>query len=110
MPQYTAHTPLLPDPFMEELRRVRAQGFARSEQEFEEGINAVAAPILDLGNQPVASVAVAGPAYRLTQERMAEIGPDVVATAYDVSRELEMVAHAPVGAGGNRPASPRAGV
>jgi DNA-binding IclR family transcriptional regulator len=93
MPQYTQHTIRSPEAFFEELRHVREQGFALDEQEYEEGINAVAAPILDLNNQPIAAAAVAGPAYRLTRERMIEIGPLVLAAAQDISQEIEMAVH-----------------
>jgi IclR family acetate operon transcriptional repressor len=93
MPQYTLHTLRSPEAFLENMRQVRKQGFALSEQEFEEGIDAVAAPILDHSNQPIAAVAVAGPAYRLTRERMIEIGPLVLAAARGIAREVEMAAH-----------------
>jgi DNA-binding IclR family transcriptional regulator len=66
----------------------RKQGFSISEQELEEGINAVAAPILDPENNPVASISVAGPAYRLTHESMVEIGPIVQKLANEISREI----------------------
>ena len=94
MTQYTLNTLRSPEAFFENMRQIRQQGFALSEQEFEEGINAVAAPILDSSGQPIASVAIAGPAYRLTRERMIDIGPLVLATARDIAREIEMAAHA----------------
>jgi IclR family acetate operon transcriptional repressor len=93
MSQHTQRTLRSSEEFFEDLRHVRERGFALDEQELEEGINAVAAPVLDLSNQPIASVAVAGPAYRLTRECMIEIGPLVVATAQDIAREVEMAAH-----------------
>jgi DNA-binding IclR family transcriptional regulator len=48
----------------------------------------VAAPILDPENNPVASISVAGPAYRLTHESMVEIGPIVQKLANEISREI----------------------
>jgi DNA-binding IclR family transcriptional regulator len=93
MPQLTQHTIRSPGALFENLRHAREWGFAIDEQEFEEGINAVAAPILDLNGQPIAAVAVAGPAYRLTRERMVEIGPLVLATAQGIAQEVEMAVH-----------------
>jgi DNA-binding IclR family transcriptional regulator len=93
MPQFTQRTIRSPEALFEDLRHVREQGFALDEQEYEEGINAVAAPILDLNGQPIASVAVAGPAYRLTRERMIKISPLVLTTAQDIAQEVEMAAH-----------------
>jgi len=88
MAQYTSHTLLSPDAYMKGLQSIQEQGFAISEEEYEEEINAIAAPIVDLKGQPIASIAVAGPAYRLTRERMIEIGPIVVATARQITQEM----------------------
>jgi DNA-binding IclR family transcriptional regulator len=93
MPRYTQRTLGSSEEFFGDMRQVRERGFAIDEQEFDAEINAVAAPIFDLSDQPIASVAVAAPAYRLTRERMLEIGPVVVATARDIVQEIEMTAH-----------------
>ncbi len=79
-----------PDDFFDNLKSVRDLGFSISEQELEEQINAVAAPIFDQENHPIASIAIAGPAYRLTRERMIEIGPDLAATTREISQEISM--------------------
>lgn len=85
---YTAFTRLtLPD-LNAAVRVARAQGYAMSEQEYEQDINAVAAPILDANKYPVAVIAVVGPSYRLTRERMSRLGPVVCATAEAIAREL----------------------
>lgn len=93
MSQFTQHTLCSPEALFENLRHIREQGFALSLEEYEEGINAVAAPILDPNNQPIAAVAVAGPAYRFNREQMIKIAPLVLATARDIAQEAEMAAH-----------------
>jgi len=93
MPRYTQRTLDSPEAFFEDLSHVRARGFALDEQELEEGINAVAAPILDPNGQPMAAVAIAGPAYRLTRERLIEFGPSVLTSARDITKELGMATH-----------------
>jgi len=90
MPRYTPYTLLSSSELFENLHHTRELGFAISEQEFEDGINAVAAPIFDRSKQPLASISVAGPAYRLSRERMLEIGPQVVDTANKIAQEVEM--------------------
>ena len=65
-PQLTPYTLNSPEILFENLKSVRGLGFAISEQELEEQINAIAAPIFDQEKHPIASIAVAGPAYRLT--------------------------------------------
>ncbi len=96
MPRYTQHTPLAPEAVQEELQLIREQGFALSEQEYEDGINAVAAPILDGNDRPFAAVAIVGPAYRLTRQRMLEIGPEVLGTARAIAQELAMAGYVQV--------------
>ena len=86
MPHYTATTVSSLEQFFEDTAQIRERGFAISEQEFEEGINAMAAPI---SNPPIASVSIAGPAYRLTLERMLELGPRLLAAARDIGQEVE---------------------
>ncbi len=87
LPSYTKNTITSLDAFFEDMSQTRQRGYAISEQEFEEGINALAAPIC---NHPIASVSIAGPAYRLTRERMIEIGPNLVAVANNIAREVEL--------------------
>lgn len=93
MPRHTRNTLQSPESFMAELQQVRQCGYALDKEELEEGINAVAAPILDLNEHPIATVSIAGPAYRLTLERMVEIGPRLLVTAQEIAREAQMAAH-----------------
>lgn len=86
MPQYTQTTLTSKERFFEDIRVIRGRGFAISEQEFEDGINAIAAPIC---NQPIASISIAGPTYRLTKDRMLEMGSDLLATAKNIALEVE---------------------
>jgi DNA-binding IclR family transcriptional regulator len=90
IPKYTPRTLTSPLEFFEDLHLTRERGFAIAEQEFEDGINAIAAPIFNHSQQPIASISVAGPAYRLSRERMIEISSQVVATANSIAQEVEM--------------------
>jgi DNA-binding IclR family transcriptional regulator len=90
IPQYTQRTLTSPGDLMEDFSRTRERGFAISEQEFEEGINAIAAPIFNASHQPIASISVAGPAYRLSKERMLEISPSVIDTANKIAHEVKL--------------------
>ena len=86
MPKHTQATIVSPTEFLQVVGDIRNRGFAMSEQEFEDGINAVAVPICD---QPIASISIAGPAYRLTHDRMLEIGTDLLVTAKNIALEVE---------------------
>jgi DNA-binding IclR family transcriptional regulator len=89
MRAYTPHTIQSREAYFEDMRRSYERGFAISEQEYEEGINAVAAPIFLGNNEPVGSVSIAGPSYRFTRERMLEIGAKIVGTAQEIAREIQ---------------------
>ncbi len=91
MPQQTQNTIVTPEDFLSTMGRIRERGFAFSRQEFEEEINAVAVPILDQDQAPIAAIAIAGPSFRLSEEIMSEIGPSLIKTAADISRELEFI-------------------
>lgn len=91
MSQYTPWTVISREKILETLEQSQEIGFAYTEQEFEEGINAVSAPVLGRGGLPIASVSVAGPAYRLSREKLLEIGPAVRATADKIAHEMQMI-------------------
>jgi IclR family transcriptional regulator, KDG regulon repressor len=86
--QYTENTPVLLADVYEGLRLTRERGFAISEQEYEKDINAVAAPILDADGRPVAVIAIAGPSYRLSQERMLTLGHSIRSMTEVIAREM----------------------
>ncbi len=90
-PEFTEYTIKDPEKMQKIFQKIRDRGFGYSEQEHEEGINAVAAPIFDKDKNPLAAIAVAGPAYRLPLERMLEIGPSVLNAAKEITKELVFI-------------------
>lgn len=90
MPQFTQSTILSKEALLVNLELIRQQGFSISMQEYEDGINAVAAPVLNAEGFPIAAITVAGPAYRLTQGLMLEIGPSVLETSRMIAQEIEI--------------------
>jgi DNA-binding IclR family transcriptional regulator len=87
----TAHTPhTVTDPaeLRRQLEEVRKRGYAVDDEEFEQGIRAVSAPIRNREGAVIAAMSVAGPASRLTPERIPETARELVATAGAVSRRL----------------------
>jgi DNA-binding IclR family transcriptional regulator len=86
--RYTADTHVDVGPLEEELREVLRQGYASSFGELEVGLNAVAVPVRGENGSVVAALSASGPAYRLSQERIAEILPAVTAAGLELSRRL----------------------
>jgi len=86
--RFTAHTITDPHALRQELMRVRQQGYAVSQEELEEGLNVVAAPIYDYTGQVTASVTVAGPAYRVTPELFPQLATRLTDATAKISERL----------------------
>lgn len=72
-----------------ELARVRTQGWALVNQELEEGLRSVAAPIRDRGGRVVAAVNVSAHASRTSLDTMRrELLPPLLATAQRIEADL----------------------
>ncbi|ACZ86771.1 IclR family transcriptional regulator [Streptosporangium roseum] len=72
----------------EQLDEARRRGYAVTLEEYEIGLNAVAAPIRSHDGEVVAAVSASGPAYRLGEERLHDLAPVLVAGARDISHRL----------------------
>ncbi|MBO9521314.1 MAG: IclR family transcriptional regulator [Nocardioidaceae bacterium] len=70
LPSITDRTIVDDEEFEAELARVRAAGYATNLGEREDGVHAVAVPVLDLNDNPMAALAVAAPAVRLPKARV----------------------------------------
>jgi DNA-binding IclR family transcriptional regulator len=71
-----------------ELDRIVRAGWASTAQEYEIGLNAVAAPVRDADGTVVAALSVSGPAYRLAAESFPAIAKRVVEAADEVSAQM----------------------
>lgn len=58
-----------------------ARGYAVSLQEQSEGVHAVAAAVLDHRARPLGAICIVGPAYRLPEQRLHELGREVIEAA-----------------------------
>jgi IclR family KDG regulon transcriptional repressor len=90
--RYTDCTPVSIADILSELRVTAERGYAVSEQEYERDINAVAAPIFDADHHPIASIAIVGPSFRLTKDRLPELGESIRRMTQLISNEVGLVA------------------
>ncbi len=85
----TPHTITDPDRLRAELARVRELGWAVVDQELEEGLRSVAAPIREPGGRVTAAVNMSAHASRGSVESMgAELAPQLLATAAAIEDDL----------------------
>ncbi len=82
----TPHTLTEKVTLLKHLAIVRSVGYAIDDEENEEGIRCVAAPIFDRIGTPFGAISLAGPAYRLPVRRLQELSIHVVKAAETVSR------------------------
>lgn len=71
-----------------ELKAVRARGFAIDDEEKEEGLRCVGAAVHAHSGKLVAAMSISGPAFRMTKERVPEVGRTLLQAASDLSVEL----------------------
>ncbi|MFF7708811.1 IclR family transcriptional regulator C-terminal domain-containing protein [Pseudomonas sp. NPDC007930] len=75
---------------LSELQVTRVRGYGIDDEEIRLGIRCVAAPIIDGAGHVRGALSIAGPAYRLTRERLDLLGPEVVASAQRVGSQLSV--------------------
>ena len=67
---------------------VRSRGYAIDDEEKEEGLRCVGAAVRGHSGKLIAAISVSGPAFRVTKERIPEIGRAVMQAASELSVEL----------------------
>ncbi len=96
----TSHTIADPAALMAELATVREQGWALVDQELEEGLRSVAAPIRDHTGHVVAAINVATNVSRHRREELVrDIVPPLLATAEHIAQDLVQRPRHAAGAG-----------
>jgi DNA-binding IclR family transcriptional regulator len=86
--QYTPNTITRYPQLLEEVRRIRRQGYAVDNQEYVPDIFCLGAPILNQLNQPIASISMAMRAYKMGKGKKSSCSSLVISTAMNLSRRL----------------------
>jgi IclR family transcriptional regulator, pca regulon regulatory protein len=89
LPRHTSKTITEPKELLREIEQVRRQGWALVDQELEQGLRSVAAPVVDCAGAPTAALNVGTHASRWTIQRLTqEALPLLKQTAAQISRLL----------------------
>ena len=91
LPQFTDTTITDQELLVDELDRIREQGCAYDNEEYEMGLRCVAAPVVDSLGRVVAAISVAGPVQRFTTEELDRFAVFVKKAAARVSERLGYV-------------------
>ena len=85
---FTPHTITDPDELRDELRTIRHRGFAIDNEEYDEGLRCIGAPVRDYNGRVVAAIGIGGPVTRVTPDRIDLLAETVMAAANGLSRRL----------------------
>jgi DNA-binding IclR family transcriptional regulator len=78
----TEHSIKTKEQLVHEIEKVKSQGYAIDDEECEDGVRCVAAPVRDYMGKVIASISVTGPKSRLTMERV-EVVKDYIVDITD---------------------------
>ena len=84
----TPHTVTTKSRLEQDLAEVRDRGWAMALEEYEIGLDAMAAPVRSHTGDVVAALSCSGPAYRLTEAKMRTQSGALVEAADELSRRL----------------------
>jgi len=85
---FTLHTLTQPSRLKDDLRRIRQRGYSVDDQEKNEGMRCIAAPVFNAHGAPVAGLSISGPVFRLPLNRASELGAHVARAASEVTRAI----------------------
>lgn len=83
----TSHTIVTPDALERELSRVRELGYSVDNEEFEDGLRCLAAPIFNPRREVIAAIGISGPSQRLNADSMPYFAQMLKDEAGLISRE-----------------------
>jgi IclR family KDG regulon transcriptional repressor len=87
------------------LEQIRASGYALDDEEHQEGVRCLAAPVYDYMGIMIATIGISGPTVRVTDRRIPELGRMVIDAARELSDDLRC--SAPVNDNKGRSTAPR---
>lgn len=86
--EYTRNTITKVTRLQLELETIRQRGYAVDNEEFEDGLKCIGAPVRDHSGRVIAAISIAGPASRLTEQRMGHLVRSVTQAASGLSTAL----------------------
>jgi IclR family acetate operon transcriptional repressor len=85
---FTPRTLTDPAQLGRQLEEIRAAGYSTIQDELEDGLNAVAAPVRQLNGDVAAALSVSGPSFRIRSVDLARLGRLTIDAAGAISRRL----------------------
>lgn len=89
--QFTPNTIITIEALHEEIAKIRKQGWAIDDEEYEIGHRCIGAPIYDYRGDIIAAISASGDKYLLTDDRIEEVAAYVKKMALEISRDMGYV-------------------
>jgi len=84
----TAKTHLSHSSLLKDLHMTRRRGYALDDEEIEDGVRCVGAPILNSDGRAIAAISISGPTFRLTRSKVPSIARKIIACCANISKSL----------------------
>ncbi|HWR15351.1 MAG TPA: IclR family transcriptional regulator [Terriglobales bacterium] len=88
LPRFTPKTLVTPAELKSDLKICRQRGYAIDDEEHEEGVRCVAAPVMDHFGYPIAALSVSAPSFRITLAKVPMLAEFVCKASATLSREF----------------------
>jgi IclR family KDG regulon transcriptional repressor len=88
LPRFTPRTITDPSTLTIHLERVRSDGYATDDEEYEIGVRCIAVPVFDFRDTVAGAIGISGPAGRMPLERLPDLAKTVVEIGKEVTRQL----------------------
>ena len=85
---FTPATIVTLENLFQDLEGVRQRGFAYDNEEHEEGVRCIAAPIFNWEGTPTGAVSISAPTSRLTDETVERLAPQLLSVSNEISQLL----------------------
>ena len=94
LPVFTPNTITNVDQLRVELASIKERGYSVDNEEYDEGLRCIGAPVRDSSGRVVAAIGIGGPVTRITPARIEDLARVVIAAAHGLSLRLG-AGHAP---------------
>lgn len=89
MPARTRRTITSIESLQVHLAQIRALGYALDDEENDDGVRCIAAPIYDQSRHAIACIGISGPTVRMIDQRLDTLAEQVVTAAKELSQQLQ---------------------